>query len=100
MMLEATRPVFLPPSAPAAHAVPAALPDDLSPRPQTTPARPVPLTNPAMRYDVKAAMVVIEFFDAEGQVQRKIPSERVLQAYARGEMPAFPATALVVDAEG
>ncbi|WP_337876397.1 hypothetical protein [Elioraea sp.] len=53
-----------------------------------------------MRFDVKASMVVIEFFDAEGQVQRKIPSERVLEAYARGQEPAFPATALVVDAEG
>lgn len=100
MILEATRPVSLAPSAPAARALPAALPDDLSPRPQSVLAKPVPLTNPAMRFDVKASMVVIEFFDAEGQVQRKIPSERVLEAYARGQDPAFPATALVVDAEG
>ncbi|TQF76650.1 hypothetical protein FK498_16675 [Elioraea sp. Yellowstone] len=76
------------------------MPDDISPRPQSVLGKPVPLTNPAMRFDLKASMVVIEFFDAEGQVQRKIPSERVLEAYARGQEPAFPATALVVDAEG
>ncbi len=82
-----------------ARAIPAAMPDDVAGMPQTTVGKAVPLTNPAMRFDFKASMVVIEFFDAQGEVQRKIPSERVLEAYARGQDPAFPATALVVDAE-
>jgi hypothetical protein len=100
MIVEATRPVFLPPSSPLARAIPAGMPDDIAAMPQTTLARAVPLTNPSMRFDLKASMVVIEFFDADGQIQRKIPSERVLEAYARGQDPGFPAVALVVDAEG
>jgi hypothetical protein len=99
MIVEATRPVSLPPSSPMARAMPAAMPDDIVAKPQTTAGKAVPLTNPAMRFDLKASMVVIEFFDAQGEVQHRIPSERVLEAYARGEDPAFPATALVVDAK-
>ena len=99
MIVEATRPVSLPPSSPMARAIPAGMPDDIAAVPQTTVGKAVPLTNPSMRFDLKASMVVIEFFDAQGEIQRKIPSERVLDAYARGQDPAFPATALVVDAE-
>jgi hypothetical protein len=99
MIVEATRPVSLPPSSPVARAIPAGMPDDIAAVPQTTAGKAVPLTNPAMRFDLKASMVVIEFFDAQGEIQRKIPSERVLEAYARGQDPAFPSTALVVDAE-
>jgi hypothetical protein len=99
MIMEATRPVSPPPSSPVARAVPAATPDGSVPMPQTTAGKPAPLTNPAVRFDLKASLVVIEFFDAEGQVLRKIPPERVVEAYARGQNPAFPATALVVDAK-
>ena len=99
MILEATQPVTIPPSSPVARAIPAGMPDDIAAMRQSVLARPVPLTNPAMRFDLKASTVVIEFFDAQGEIQRKIPSERVLEAYARGEYPTFPATALVVDAQ-
>lgn len=75
-------------------------PDDIAPAPQSVLVRPVPLTNPAMRFDLKTSLVVIEFFDAQGEIQRMIPSERVLEAYARGQDPTYPATALVVDAQG
>lgn len=100
MILEATHPVTLPPSSPAARPMSPSIPDDIPAAPQSVLARPVPLTNPAMRFDLKASMVVIEFFDAKGEIQRRIPSERVLEAYARGQEPTYPATALVLDAQG
>ncbi|MFQ3623491.1 MAG: hypothetical protein SNJ73_08090 [Acetobacteraceae bacterium] len=59
----------------------------------------VPLTNPSMRFDVDAGVVVIEFFNDRGEVARTIPSDRVIEAYAQGNAGPSP-TALVLDEAG
>lgn len=58
-----------------------------------SPAIPI-LSNPAMRLDSKLNMVVIEFYDADGDVRAKIPSERELRAYQQGNEPAAGPNAL------
>jgi hypothetical protein len=73
-------------TAPIAH--PAA------PRPQQEstdlPAKPpaVPVPNPKLRLDPALHLVVIEFRDAEGEVEATIPSPRELDAYRSSEREA------------
>jgi hypothetical protein len=57
-------------------------PETLTP-PATAPpaAAPVLVTNPTLRFDVAAGLVVIEFRDASGNVTTSIPSLRQLEAY-------------------
>lgn len=53
--------------------------------------RSVPiLSNPAMRLDSKLNMVVLEFYDAKGEIRAKIPSDRELRAYQQGQDPELP----------
>ncbi len=67
------------------------------PRAAETPRNvvPQPLLNPSLRYDLKAQVVVLEFFDNNGEVTRTIPPERVLEAYARERSEANTEPALL-----
>jgi hypothetical protein len=43
-----------------------------------------PLANPAVRFDQKLGLVVVEFLDDKGQVANSAPSPRQLKAYESG----------------
>ncbi len=51
---------------------------------------PPPLSNPSMRLDPQLNIVVLEFYDANGEITRKLPTERQLRAYTMGQDPALP----------
>lgn len=40
-----------------------------------------PIVNPAVRFDTKLGLVVVEFFDEAGKVANSIPSPQKLKAY-------------------
>jgi hypothetical protein len=59
--------------------------------PPTIPAKvPPPLSNPSVRLDPQLNIVVLEFYDANGEITRKLPTERQLRAYTMGQDPALP----------
>lgn len=60
---------------------------------------PIPiLANPAMRLDSRLNVVVLEFYDAAGDVRAKIPSDRELRAYRQGhEAGTAGSAALLAD---
>ncbi|WP_144300204.1 hypothetical protein [Elioraea rosea] len=43
-----------------------------------------PIVNPALRYDLRLGLVVVEFFDEVGEVAHSIPTPRQLKAYESG----------------
>jgi hypothetical protein len=54
---------------------------------QDAPARPAsgaPIVNPALRYDLKLGIVVVEFFNDRGELANSAPSPRQLKAYESG----------------
>lgn len=51
---------------------------------------PPPLSNPSVRLDPELNIVVLEFYDANGEITRKLPTERQLRAYTMGQDPALP----------
>lgn len=51
---------------------------------------PPPLSNPSVRLDPQLNIVVLEFYDANGEITRKLPTERQLRAYTMGQDPALP----------
>jgi hypothetical protein len=68
------------PSAAPRVAVPAA-----APPPAANAAAPTaPIVNPALRFDLRLGLVVIEFFDDRGEVSTSIPTPRQLKAYESG----------------
>lgn len=44
----------------------------------------VPIVNPSLRYDLKLGIVVVEFFNDNGEVANSAPSPRQLKAYESG----------------
>jgi hypothetical protein len=40
-----------------------------------------PLTNPSLHLDLALNLVVLQFFNAQGQVTQSIPSQKQLEAY-------------------
>jgi hypothetical protein len=63
-----------------------------APQPAARPTAPTPpiLANPSMRLDSGLNMVVLEFYDQQGELRAKIPSERELRAYQQGQDPTMP----------
>lgn len=80
----AAAPPPLPVVAPRASAAPVAgAPANLA-------KAPPPLANPSVRLDAQLNIVVLEFYDANGEITRKLPTERQLRAYTMGQDPALP----------
>lgn len=76
-----------PPPLPAAP--PRAAPPERQPAMSLAKAPP-PLSNPSVRLDPQLNIVVLEFYDANGEITRKLPTERQLRAYTMGQDPALP----------
>jgi hypothetical protein len=53
-------------------------------------ASAAPLANPAVRYDMKLGVVVVEFFNDAGELANSAPSPRQLKAY-EARLNATPA---------
>lgn len=55
---------------------------------QATPEQPAEaaplIANPSLRYDLQLGLVVVEFFDAEGELATSVPTPRQLKAYESG----------------
>ncbi len=51
---------------------------------------PPPLSNPSVRLDPQLNIVILEFYNADGEISRKLPTERQLRAYTMGQDPALP----------
>lgn len=43
-----------------------------------------PVVNPSLRFDMKLGVVVVEFFDENGDVANSVPSPQKLKAYEAG----------------
>ncbi|MCU0983850.1 MAG: hypothetical protein MUC89_02755 [Acetobacteraceae bacterium] len=43
-----------------------------------------PIANPAVRFDQRLGLVVIEFLDDQGEIANSVPSPRQLKAYEAG----------------
>lgn len=69
------------------------LPAVTAPRPPAPAAAPsgaaggAPMPSPRLRLDPELGLVVLEFRDLEGQVERTFPSKRELAAYHQGAHP-------------
>jgi hypothetical protein len=51
---------------------------------------PPPLSNPSVRLDPQLNIVILEFYNADGEISRKLPTERQLRAYTEGQDPELP----------
>jgi hypothetical protein len=51
---------------------------------------PPPLSNPSVKLDPQLNIVILEFYNADGEVTRKLPTERQLRAYTLGQDPELP----------
>jgi hypothetical protein len=51
---------------------------------------PPPLSNPSVRLDPQLNIVILEFYNADGEITRKLPTERQLRAYTMGQDPTLP----------
>jgi hypothetical protein len=51
---------------------------------------PPPLSNPSVRLDPQLNIVILEFYNADGEISRKLPTERQLRAYTLGQDPELP----------
>lgn len=51
---------------------------------------PPPLSNPSVRLDPQLNIVILEFYNADGEISRKLPTERQLRAYTLGQDPSLP----------
>lgn len=76
--------------------LPTGLPATPPPRPTAAPtAPPAPALppigpNPRLRLDPALGVVVMEFLDSAGKVERSAPSEAQLQAYRRAQRGITP----------
>jgi hypothetical protein len=52
--------------------------------PPAAPPPASPLANPAVRFDQKLGLVVVEFLDDQGKVANSVPSPQKLKAYESG----------------